>query len=353
MHDIYGDSDGRAVVLNVCDVDNKGEPMLLPRPTEIKDIEDLVLDPATIDRHKFVFDEKVKKLRIDVGLSSEGSYGARWLVSEEAVGVIGIEANPVCQRELYYCNTNNAYVPSMYLYAGKVAQFTGYVSEIFLRHQVLVEQSTGVEPDPIPYGTKFGNERTGIYHISPIYQSNRTGTFRLCPVVREITDIHGRYVLIKGAIDNVPNPDKITIQQFYSTHGTNNIGASSLRKDVIESDPYKEITGTYDVPCISLKKVFECIDWDKYPFVECIKIDIEGKELDALKSCKEYIDRVVFFRVEAFKKDDSANTTYSDADEIIQFMSDNNFELFDEEPGDYKFVNRSLKKLAQESNLSW
>ena len=62
MHDIYGDSDGRAVVLNVCDVDNKGEPMLLPRPTEIKDIEDLVLDPATIDRHKFVFDEKVKKL---------------------------------------------------------------------------------------------------------------------------------------------------------------------------------------------------------------------------------------------------------------------------------------------------
>tara|TARA_R110000796_G_scaffold133882_2_gene249543 strand:+ start:3032 stop:4090 length:1059 start_codon:yes stop_codon:yes gene_type:complete len=351
MHEVYGEDLAGLIVLNLCDVDeDTGEPRLLPGPVVVKDIEDLLLDPATIDNHKFVFDEKVKKIRIDVGLSTEGVYGARWLVNNDDVGVIGVEANPVCQRELYYCNTNNSYIPSLYLYANKVAQFAGYVSEVFLRNHLLPPSPEMLKP--IPYGTKFGNERTGIYHISPIYQYNRAGTFRLCPIVREVCDIQGRYVLIKGAIDNVPNPDEIVIQQFYSTHGTSNIGASSLRKDVIEDDPHKKITKTYDVPCISLKKVFECIDWDKYPFIECVKMDIEGKELDALKSCKEYINKVVFFRVEAFKKDDPANTTYSDADEIVQFMSDNNFELFDEESGDYKFVNKELKELAQENNLS-
>ena len=41
------------------------------------------------------------------------------------------------------------------------------------------------------------------------------------------------------------------------------------------------------------------------------------------------------------------------AKEIIEFMDDKDFELFDSTPGDYKFVNKKYKKLAKENNLSW
>jgi|GEM_PF-4634335 len=322
---------------------------------ELKNIEDMVFDPATIKNGKFIFRDGVKKIRIDVGLSTEGTEGCKWLLENEDVGVIGIEPNPVCLMQLYYCTTTNGYLTSLFMKKYKICQFVGHISEIFLKKEIMnwdlnVNTPHLIEAIPTDVWTVINNES---YHISPTYMFNHTGNFRMMPILKECKDIRGSYILLKGAIDNVTNSNDIVYQKFYSTHGTVNIGASSLREDVIEDCPKKELTEIFTVPCFSLDKVFGYVDWDKYPFIECIKIDIEGKELDALRSCKKYINKIVFFRVETFKKDDLLNTTKCDDREIIQFMNDNNFELFDATPGDYKFVNRALKEMAEENNLSW
>jgi len=317
--------------------------------TKANSIEDLVLLPNTIKDQKFVFPDKIKRIKLDIGLSTEGTTGCQWLINNDDVGVIGIEANPICQRQLYYCSTNNSYITSLYLRKNKICQFVGFVSEVFLKLQVLGWDPSKHSFSDIPTNASFRLSSGEAYHVSPFYQINRDGNFRLLPVLREIRDIEGRYILLRGGVDNVStlNPGSIVYQEFYSTHGTNNIGASSFRKDVIEHDPKKEITEILNVPCFSLDTVLDYVDWNKFSFIECIKIDVEGKELDVLKSCKKYIEKIVYFRIETFEKDDPANTTFCNDVEIIKFMNDKGFELFDKTPGDYKFVNKRYKNLIE------
>ena len=55
----------------------------------------------------FKFPDCVKKIRIDVGLSNEAYHSCEWLLNNEDIAVIGVEANPKCQqifRESTYVN---------------------------------------------------------------------------------------------------------------------------------------------------------------------------------------------------------------------------------------------------------
>jgi hypothetical protein len=98
--------------------------------------------------------------------------------------------------------------------------------------------------------------------------------------------------------------------------------------------------------------IFEKIDWDRFPFIETIKIDTEGNEKKVILSCKEYLDKVVYLRVECFKAmhgGDFINT----ADPMIEFLKEKGFENFDQEQGDYKFINIKHKQLANDLSLGY
>ena len=320
--------------------------------------------------NKFVFDKDVKKIRIDIGLSKEAVNSAEWLLKHDDVAVIGIEANPICHEALEFCTSTNSYINSLYLHQDKICKFIGYVSEVWFKEQILQWPRTknGIYAGSLIPGEYIGREDNKNYtfkvpnsnkvlHVVPMGIFDKEDVFRLYSMVEEIKDIKGKFCLIGGAVDNVA--EEFIFQKFYSSYP--NIGCSSLIRENIEAnerglddacekfDHQNKVQQVFNVPSFSLDAVLQHIDWDTYPFIECIKIDVEGKDLDVLKSCKKYMDRVVYFRAEAH----AVTTMFVKGEEMIQFMHENNFELFDPEEGDYKFINKKYKKMAKEMNLSY
>ena len=324
-----------------------------------------------IQNEKFIFSPDVKRIKVDIGLSNSGNFGCNWLMdTRDDLGVIGIEANPICQQNLLVGGTTNSYITCLCLEFNKICRFLGLVSEVYIKdtlaQQVSIEELTlsghllnkngaaDLAYLDLPRDLILAPTAGGSIRISPKLIWDDAGVFRFLPVLAELKDIAGKYILIHGAVDDVGDSMEPTYQQFYSMRP--NIGASSLRFDVAGSSARggankQVIADTFDVPSYSLDKILDYVDWDKFPYIECIKIDVEGKELDVLRSCKKYMEKVVYFRIEAFKCTDPDNPPFTSDLELIPFMKEHGFELFDEEPGDYKFVNTRYKKRIDQQRL--
>jgi FkbM family methyltransferase len=104
--------------------------------------------------------------------------------------------------------------------------------------------------------------------------------------------INDRFFLIPVALSNVNNPTEMT---FYKMQ--NDCGTSSLYKPLGNSiGPVKEIVS---VPVYSLKHFFDLFPWDKYEFIDYIKIDAQGSDIDILKGAEDYLtERVVYITAE-------------------------------------------------------
>ena len=310
---------------------------------------------------KFTFSPEVNRLKIDIGLSNEGVYGCEWLLGREDVGVIGIEPNPLCHRNLLYAGSRNSYIPCLCLEFNSICRFAGFVSEVYVKQALAVELAKegkktqkSLHEMLLPHDFKYVDDSGTTFRIIPI-QIKAGHAFRVQPVVQELRDIKGKYILVGAAVDKIESEEEIIYQNFYST--SKDLGTSSLRKEVVEDSPEKGDFQEVQVPSLSLDSILKHIDWDRFSFIECIKIDVEGKELDVLRSCKKYIEKVVYFRIEAFECVDPDNPPATTAEDIVHFMKERGFELFDDEPGDYKFVNTRYKKLIEKHHsnnpLSW
>ena len=307
---------------------------------------------------KFYFPDIVKKIRIDIGLSTSAPNSCDWLLNDSGIGVIGIEANPICNNKLFYGGCSNPTVNCLFLMRHKICKFIGYVSEIHLKENMFGLDLGQKWARDLDFSTSPGANikiDNDIYHFSSHMVFNPEINFRLFAVFKEVVSIDGRFNLLEGAIDDV---EDIIVQDFYSSWPA--LGCSSLVKGMIEanerpagniSDNINVVNKVFRVPSFPLDMVLEHIDWNRFPFIECIKIDVEGKDLDALKSCKKHMDKVVHFRAEAY---DDENIVYGiKKRNVVEYMLANNFELIDEEDGDYGFINKKFKTLAKEQGLSY
>jgi FkbM family methyltransferase len=104
--------------------------------------------------------------------------------------------------------------------------------------------------------------------------------------------VNNRFFLIPVALSNVSNPTEMT---FYKMQ--NDCGTSSLYKPSGDGiGPVKEIVS---VPVYSLKHFFDLFPWDKYEFIDYIKIDAQGSDIDILKGAGNYLsERVVYITAE-------------------------------------------------------
>jgi hypothetical protein len=189
--------------------------------------EAIVIEPEKVFKNeKFVFSDEVKKLRIDVGLSGGGLHGCRWLVNNEDVGVIGIEANDRCIDSLIYGLSDNSYEINLFLLRNKIVKFVGFVSEVYLKKYLIgLDLSRQENCNIFPYTEMVLNGIKAIIGPFMTYSPLSPGNFRILPVVEEIKDIGGKYILLGGAADNVGK--EIKYQNFYLT--PKDYGTSSLR----------------------------------------------------------------------------------------------------------------------------
>jgi hypothetical protein len=145
-----------------------------------------------------------------------------------------------------------------------------------------------------------------------------------------------RFKLLKCALDDISSPRYVS---FYITDDRNP-GCSSLRKPT-DKLPYK-VKKEVQVPVISFYDFLKHLPWERFPYIEMVKTDTQGKDLDVLKSAKKYIERFVFLHVE-----NSTNGEYEGShteQEINEFLENKGFELLSKVSNDSLYLNKKYKK---------
>ena len=126
--------------------------------------------------------------------------------------------------------------------------------------------------------------------------------------------INTRFFLLPICLSNVKIP---TTKTFYSTIG--DCGTSSL---------YKPITFSYNetnVSVYSLQHFFDLFPWNKFEYIDYIKIDAQGSDLDILKSAGNYLqERVVYITAEP-ENNTYENCSHNSIDEITNYLISQNF----------------------------
>jgi|688.fasta_scaffold117125_2 FkbM family methyltransferase len=112
--------------------------------------------------------------------------------------------------------------------------------------------------------------------------------------IKNIIDINNNaFTIIPVALSNV---EKESFMDFYSM--LNDGGTSSLYKPT-NLDRLGPIKSKINVRVFSLKHFFELFPWDKFEYIEYIKIDTQGADFDIIQSAGDYLsERVVFITAE-------------------------------------------------------
>lgn len=149
-----------------------------------------------------------------------------------------------------------------------------------------------------------------------------------------------RFKLIPVALSNVSKQEEMN---FYVN--SNDCGTSSLFKhDEKYLGPIKK---TITVPVLSLKMFFDKFPWERFKYIDYIKIDAQGSDLNILKGAGDYLkDKVVFVTAEPdgyryFNADD-CNTN-----NITNYMLSQNFtQINHPNTVDPTYLNNKFKHLA-------
>jgi len=151
----------------------------------------------------------------------------------------------------------------------------------------------------------------------------------------------GRFVIHQCALSSVSEP---TTMKFYVSQ--NDCGTSSLfPNDETRLGKIKEVI---DVPVYSLKMFFDGFPWDRFQYIDYVKIDAQGSDLNILKSAGSYLsERVVYVTAEG------DGNQYIGADEcsatnIISYMESQGFmRIHHTNTIDPTFVNKKYIELSK------
>lgn len=159
-------------------------------------------------------------------------------------------------------------------------------------------------------------------------------------IKKKITDkeIPDRLSLIPYALDNCD----IKYSDFFWTTGYT--GCSSLLEP--NNNLFKIIKKGVEIKkiiTINLKFFFNIFPWDKYEYIEYLKIDAQGKDMDILKSAGDYLkERVVYVTAEAENSQYNGSKN-NNKNNIIMYMKSQNFiPIRNKNTSDPTFINKKF-----------
>ena len=146
----------------------------------------------------------------------------------------------------------------------------------------------------------------------------------------------GRMVLINKALSNV---DKEEYMSFYVN--SKDCGTSSLYK---HDEKYLGlIEKELKVPVINLKMFFDEFPWDRFEYIDYIKIDAQGSDLNVLKGAGHYLqDKVVYVTAEP-DGNQYIGASECNTNNITNYMTSQNFiRINHPNTNDPTFVNKKF-----------
>lgn len=192
--------------------------------------------------------------------------------------------------------------------------------------------------DNLPDRIVFGFE-PNIKSVNELLSGNNRKRGRKYKYL-DLKHINKRFFVLNLALDDcIPQ-----LKKFYFTSGDG--GNSSLH----EPRNFK-INETRYVPCLRLSDFLELIPWDRFKYIEHLKIDTQGNDLRVIRSAGEYLKKIVFVSAECV----APGYKYSHSEkELDKFMEENNFELIPgtDKGGNKTYVNKKYKKLINTLDYS-
>jgi len=158
---------------------------------------------------------------------------------------------------------------------------------------------------------------------------------------------HSNFILLNVALDDVSEK---TTKPFYHMNG--DVGVSSLLKPT-ESLGYS-VAELSDVDVVSLSYILEKIDWNRFEYIELVKIDTQGKDLDIIKSSGKYLDKIVYLNCEINTFNHYEGNPKPD--EYNNYLFDNGFEavldncFVNDEVVDRTYINKKYMHLKDKIN---
>jgi len=230
-----------------------------------------LLDTKLDNNSKFIIPDNINSIKIDVGLAGEAPNSAIWLDETIDRFVIGIE-------------------PLSYHW--------GMIKDL----------KTSNSKREYPKDFKFLQLNKGVIELNG----------------QEISKIGDRFCGIECAIDDVGN--NIEFAEFYEMDRTDGAsGSSSLLKPSPHHPHF--IQNIVKTPVVSLQSILDCIDWERFPYIEHIKTDCEGKDFDVVKSIGKYLSNILYITSEMTSNihhwENSCNPQ-----EFINFMIDSGFSCY-------------------------
>jgi len=147
------------------------------------------------------------------------------------------------------------------------------------------------------------------------------------------------FCVINAALGNT---DEIKEVDFYCTD--NDPGTSSLyRPNNNLNDKIKTIT---KISLYSLKHFFDIFDWNRFPYIEYLKIDAQGSDFDILIGAGDYLkDRVIYITAEP-ECNQYDNSSHNNFHNIKNYLENQNF-IYINHPNtiDPTFINKNFLHL--------
>lgn len=229
------------------------------------------------------FPNNIKKIRIDVGTGSTAPNTALWLKNNNHTGILCFEADP----RSYNILTKGGYTN----------QYSNYLR--FAKRKYLLLNKKVIK--------KINPKIVKIFNVA------------------------------------ISNSKKKRVNFFLSD--AKNFGTSSLYKPIV-SRLKQKIKKKIKVPVFGLQYFLSKINWKKFEYIEFLKIDTQGNDINVLRSSGEYLKKILFVQAEYW-----ANQSYvgeKNRNECLllirEFMKKKGFELYYYTLVDAYFVNTNLKK---------
>ena len=126
------------------------------------------------------------------------------------------------------------------------------------------------------------------------------------------------FYIIPVALSNIESPSSLDFYSMLLDGGT-----SSLYKPI---DPILgPIKNKITVPVYSLKHFFDSFSWNRFEYIEYIKIDAQGADLDIIKSAGDYLcDKVIFITAEP-EISQYENCNHNTAENMEEYLKTQNF----------------------------
>jgi FkbM family methyltransferase len=212
----------------------------------------------------------------------------------------------------------------------------------------------GIEPHPENCAGVMNGIPEKLWSLCLLNGYSRNGMFK-----KKFSN--ERFFLIEGAAGG---QNGFSMARFFEAYPDK--GNSGLYEIQSLENTGNVVKRTLEVVQFPLSEIFSRIDFDRFRYIECLKVDTEGHELEVLKGANDYLESIVFITVEAFRDRYSINkieamlsfssnikkllTGELSADfssqvidtgvGIKKFLSERDFLLVNAKPGEWTFLNR-------------